>query len=231
MNLLELVTHLRTAILDDTGGQGVDWTGYSKDDFDSIQLRWSNEELVANINEAINLVYRRIEPVKDSIDFDISSGVYTYVLPDYIIKTLRAKRGDGKEVHEKDINDFWERRGLNTKIGEIEEYFPDITTGFFRVYPIPVLDDTLTLMVYRTPITTLSWDDNEATPELKQLFHLPMLYHAAFRCYLKDEANTLDPRRAATFKQLFDAEFPETSAYSNQRKLRTSNRPVRYGGL
>ena len=48
MNTLQLVTFLRENILDDTGGEGVDWTTYDKDSFDSIQLRWGNEELVAN---------------------------------------------------------------------------------------------------------------------------------------------------------------------------------------
>ena len=65
MTLLELVKHLRTNILYDTGGTGVDWSGYVEDDYSSIQLRWTNEELTANINDSIIQVYHRNNTIKD----------------------------------------------------------------------------------------------------------------------------------------------------------------------
>ena len=48
MTLLDLVTYLRRNILHDTGGTGTDWSAWSEDDYDSIQLRWTNEELTAH---------------------------------------------------------------------------------------------------------------------------------------------------------------------------------------
>ena len=65
MKLIEAMKYLRENILDDIGGLGADWCSFSEDDADSLQLRWGNEELVANINEAMNQVYRRILPVKE----------------------------------------------------------------------------------------------------------------------------------------------------------------------
>lgn len=231
MNLLELVTHLRTNILDDTGGQGVDWTVYSKTDFDSIQLRWTNEELVANINEAIRVVYRRIEPIKDFITIDTEIGKNVYTLPPYVLKPLKLKRSDGTEINEKSINEFWSLQKLDTATGPLTDFFSDVKTGTIRVYPIPAKVENLTMMVYRRPITELNWIDNDLSPELTDLFHIPMLNYVAFLSYMKDEANTLDPKRAETFRGLFNLDFPEVSAYSNLRKSRTANRPVRYGGL
>ena len=53
MNLLQLVTHLRLYILDDSGGTGVDWEAITATQNSSHNLlRWTNEELVAYINEA-----------------------------------------------------------------------------------------------------------------------------------------------------------------------------------
>lgn len=231
MNLLELVTHLRTNILDDTGGQGVDWTGWNDTDFDSVQLRWSNEELVANINEAIKLVYRRINPVKDLITLDVIPGSTTYTLPEYVIKIIGVKREDGKDLIEKSIEDIWELKDMNTKTGDLSKYIPDDINNTLRVFPSPLENETLSLMIYRGPLVKLVWGVNNVIPELREDFHLPLLFYAAHLSYLKDEANTYDPSRAKDFLAMFDREFPFTSAYSNVRKRRTTNRPIRYGGL
>lgn len=231
MNTLELVTYLRENILDDTGGMGVDWASLSENDFDSNQLRWSNESLVRNINEAINQVYRRINPIKDVVDLDIVSGESEYSIPSYIENILLVKDGKGKSLTELEMVEKWWKVDLDSFSDEPESYFPDFKTRTIKIYPLPQKDDTLKLLVYRYPITPLTWDNNEASPELEEKFQLPMLWYAAFLSYSKDEANTYDPRRATQFMSYFDREFPFTSAYSNVRKQRTRNRPIKYGGL
>lgn len=231
MNTLELVTHLRENILDDTGGMGVDWTSLLEDDFDSNQLRWSNESLVRNINEAINQVYRRINPIKDVVELEVVEGESEYSIPSYIENILLVKSGSGKAIEELELVEKWWKEDLDSFKGSLENYFPDYKTRTIKFYPTPILDDTLKLLVYRYPIIPLSWDNNEESPELEERFHLPMLWYAAFLCYSKDEANTYDPRRSSQFMSYFDREFPFTSAYSNVRKQRTRNRPVKYGGL
>lgn len=231
MTLLELVKHLRTNILYDTGGTGVDWSGYVEDDYSSIQLRWTNEELTANINDAIIQVYHRTNTIKDFYDLDITSGEHTYKIDSYLLEILKGKRENGKYLEKKSIDDFWEFQELNTKLGEPSSFMCDVEEGYIRFYPIPNADETVSFMVYRLPKTSLSWDNYDASPEIRSDYQIPMLYHAAHLCYLKDEANTLDPRRAADFKALFDQYFPFTSAYSNMRKWRTSNRPIKYGGI
>ena len=231
MTLLELVTFLRDNILDDNGGEGVDWTSYSDSDFDSIQLRWENEELVTNINEAINQVYRRTNYAKDILTFDASTGVREYSLPSYVTEVTKMKLSNGVELKEKSMNELWELKTYNTKTGTPSLFIPDEITNTISLHPIPIVDETISYFCYRLPKVKLSWDSKDSSPELKGEYQLPMLNYAAFLCYMKDEANVLDPGRAATFSALFDREFPFTSAYSNIRKSRTSNRPVRYGGI
>lgn len=231
MNLLEMVTYLRDNILDDNGGQGVDWTGYSDTTFDSIQLRWKNEEIVSNINEAIKQVYRRTNPIKSVLSLPVVQGTNSYALPAYVLSVENAKRGTGEQIRVRELEELWHLQDLDTRTGGPIYYILDTTLNTIQLYPTPVSADTLRLMVYRLPLTSLSWDDNEVTPELREEYHVPMLFCAASLCYLKDEANTLDPQRSATFSAMFDREFPFTSVYSNISKGRKSNRTMRYGGL
>lgn len=229
MTLYSLVEHLRFNILHDTGGTGVDWGGLSESDYDSIQLRWTNEELTRNINEAINQVYRRSNPIKSQVFLSVTEGVSDYKLKEYILKVIGVKTEDGIALTEKSIDSLWD---LPSSTSLKTAYFStDTTTGIISFYDPPLKDETFSLMVYRLPINKLSWDDFEASPELRSEYQIPMLYYAAHLCYLKDEANTIDPSRAALFSGLFDKEFPHTSVYSNIRKSRTANRSIRYGGL
>lgn len=231
MTLLNLVKYLRESILYDTGGEGVDWTGFSESDFDDIQLRWTNEELVAHINEAINMVYRRVEPISDIITINVEAGAHSYPIPSYVLEVLNVKRADGKELKKKSIQDLWGLKEFDTKTGELEIWIPDDASSNVRFYPNPLVDEDVTCLVYRLPTTTLSWDNYDTSPELRVEYQIPMLNGAASLCYMKDEANTLDPKRAADFTTLFDRDFPFTSVYSNIRKKRTTNRSIRYGGL
>jgi hypothetical protein len=231
MNLLEMVTYLRDNILDDTGGQGVDWTGYSDDTFDSIQLRWRNEEIVANINEAVNQVYRRTNPIKDVISLPVLVDTYTYSLPSYIQSIEHVKRATGEQLRVRELSELWHLQDLYTRKGIPIYYIPDVQQDKLQIYPAPLIAETLQMVIYRYPKLKMVWSDNDLTPELKEEYHVPMLFYAAHLCYLKDEANTLDPQRSAMFSGMFDKEFPFTSVYSNISKRRKSNRACRYGGL
>lgn len=231
MTLLELVKHLRVNILDDTGGQGVDWTGYSDDTFDSIQLRWKNEELVSNINEAITQVYRRTNPIKDVITLPIIVDKYTYTLPSYIQSIEHVKRATGEQLRVRELSELWHLQDLYTRKGPPIYYIPDVTQDTLQLYPTPLTAETLQMIIYRYAKLKLDWSDNDLSPELKEEYNIPMLFYAAHLCYLKDEANTLDPQRSAMFGGMFDREFPFTSVYSSISKRKKSNRSMRYGGL
>ena len=231
MTLLDLVGYLRKNILHDTGGTGADWASWDESDYDSIQLRWSNEELTNYINEAILQVYRRTNPIKDADSLDIQKDVHTYSIPSYILEILKVKGSNGRPLQIKSMDDFWDLQSYNTFKGEPNTFFPDVEQGKIRIYPIPIADDTLDMMIYRLPKSKLSWTSNTEEPELREEYQIPMLLGAAALCYMKDEANTLDPQRVTTLTAMFDREFPFTSSYSNIRKGRTSGRPIAYGGI
>jgi len=232
MNTEELVAHLRTNILDDRGGSGsADWSAFEDDDTSSLQLRWGNEELIRNINEAITLVYRRTHPVKDIGTIAVTALDNKYDLPVQCLEVLLVKLANGKALGKTDVDSLWNNQAFFTDIAEPRFYIPDMEGNTLTLYPKPVANDTLTYMYYRLPLVPLSWTNPTLQPELRIEFHLPMLFYAAHLCYMKDEVNTLDPRRAATYLALFDQEFPVVSSYGAMRKAKTANRAINYGGI
>jgi len=231
MNTLELVTTLRTNILDDTGGEGVDWTTFDENAFDSIQLRWGNEELVTNINQAITLVYRRTHPIKDISTINVTAGINKYAIPVSSLEILEVKMSNGKALEKVSVDALWRNQEFFTDRNEPRYYIPDMEQNYITIYPNPLEDTVLTYLFYRLPNIPLSWSNKYNYPELREEFHLSTLFYAAHICYMKDEVNTLDPRRASTYLQLFDAEFPPVSAYGAMRKSKTANRAIIYGGI
>ena len=235
MNLLEAITYLRTNILDDTGGLGADWESFRDTDSDSLQLRWTNEELTASITESINQVYRRILPIKDSDPiFQIVStvSVQNYSLDSRILQVLGVRDSTtGKILERLDLSDVWEEKDLFTREQTSTRYIPNYDTGTITFYPIPTETVTYNLLVYRLPLSNPDWNKNNKDLLLREEFIVPMLYYAAHICYDKDEANVLDPGRAVYFLPRFNQEFLMTSAYSDTRKRSTTNRTISYGGL
>jgi hypothetical protein len=156
-------------------------------------------------------------------------GVDTYTLPSYLLKIVQIRNSKGNAVVEKDIEDIW-YSGDVFRTGNPTVYTTDYLTSTIKLFPVPAVSDKLSILMYRLPLSKLDiYSDKDV--ELRDEFLLPMLHYAASLCYMKDEANTLDPSRAKFFMELFDREFPFTSSYSTIRKSRTSNREVKYGGL
>jgi len=235
MNLLEAITYLRRNILDDTGGIGVAWQTFTEADSDTLQLRWTNEELTANVNEAIRQVYRRILPVKEvNASFDITTVASTreYSLDARIlqIEGIRCKTS-GRYLTQLDIKDVWGYKSFEDTSREPEGYIPNYISGSISLYPTPDAIYEYELLVYRLPLAEADWTSNTTELELRDEFVVPMLWYAAHLCYDKDEVNTLDPNRSLHFLQKFTQEFVATSAYSDTRKRNTTNRSIRYGGL
>ncbi len=237
MRLIDAVEYLRNNVLDDMGGTSAVWDVYDDNDYSSFQLRWGNEELVSNINEALNQVYRRILPVKEvNSKFDIKTkdGQQSYELDPRILQVegVRSK-STNEPLDIIDIDDVWHNAKNYNQQGKPTRVLLDYNTQTINFFRIPDANnlDTYSLLVYRLPLYPLCWENNEEEIELREEFIIPMLDYAAHLCYNKDEANTLDPNRSLMFLQRFNQEFPFTSAYSDVRKRRTTNKSVRYGGL
>lgn len=236
MTLYELVKHLRQSVLDDVGGTGVDWAAIVEGTSDVDQLRWSNEELTRFINEAEKQACRSAFLLKSaSTDFDISvvSGTSEYALDSRIIRIKGAYlNSTGLELVPLEYEDVMSIPNWRTTTGTPTGYILDIESQTITLYPQPIADDTVSLLVYRLPLADMSWSLAVTdTPDIRLEHQLDMLFYAAYLAYQKDEANTFDPNRADYYRQLFEKQFSTTSAYGDTRRARTSNRPIRYRGL
>lgn len=234
MYLLDQIKYLRESILDDVGGTGVVWQNVHESEAEASQLRWTNEELAFNLTQAEREVARRAKILKDtSGDYDITTtaDVMQYDLDPKVLRILHAQIGP-YALQQKEIEDIWgiyDWKGLR---GEPKYFVPDHSNRSVSLFRTPDDIYTVELMVYRLPKIDLNWElADTQSPEIPEMHHFPMINYAAYLCYMKDEANALDPTRVGQFKTLFDADYPEDSWASEVRKKRNGRRTVRYGGL
>lgn len=236
MTLLELVRHLRKYILDDTGGTGVDWETVTEDAAEASQLRWSNEELTSFINEAQKQACRNsllIKEYNSSFDIAVTAGTAEYEIDPRIIRIKHAYlNSTGKELSKADIEELFEIQNWWDLTGTPSYYVADHNTGKITLFRKPTANDTVKLVVYRTQLLDFDWTLNSAEPDINERYHLPMLHYAAFMAYMKDEANTLDPKKAQEHLALFTQEFSApNNAYAETQRQRRTKRGITYGGL
>lgn len=232
MTLLELVKHLRISILDDVGGTNVVWEDLAEDDVEAAQLRWSNEELTAYINEAQNRACRAsylIKKAESDFDIAVTAGTAIYQLDTRIIRLKNVEIASvGKSLIPVEYEDLMNIRNWRIKQGTPDSYVIDESDKQITLYPIPLVDDTLSLIYYRLPLLTLDWGSSSNDLEIPSEYQLEMLDYAAHMAYLKDEANTFDPQRAEYYRKKFITNFTDTSVYGELRRKRSKGRTVRY---
>jgi len=239
MNLEELVGYLRINILDDTGGTGINWKNIYETCDENALLRWSNESLTEFINEAIRKACRSSYLLKDmQVTFDITllDGEDSYSLDPRIIKVKSVRlKSSGNRLSEIASEDIWDEVTRSGREGLPTSYFVDEITGEIGFYPTPTtasgLED-VEFITYREEMTPLDWDgDTEDSPEVNPRYHVSILNYAAYLAYLKDEANSLDPQRAAQFLTLFREDFDDNSVYTEVRRVRRKRGTTSYGGI
>lgn len=235
MTLLQLVKHLRVSMLDDTGGHGVDWESIAEDDVEAAQLRWTNEELSAFISEAERIAAASallLRKSESSFNISVTSGTAEYDLDPKILKLKGVELdSNGRNLIRAEYEDFRNKPRWRDVEGTPTHYVVDENDTTILLYPKPVIDDTLHLVYNRLPLNDLSWDNPNSSPEIPEQYQVRMLDYAAYLAYMKDEANTFDPSRAASYKGLFESNFSISTPYSETRRKQTRNRAVRYRDL
>jgi hypothetical protein len=235
MNTLNAIAHLRKYILSDTGGTGTDWTVLTEASADAKKLLWSNEELAAFINEAQIQAFRRCllqEDFGTAYDISIIAGTSTYTLHTKILQVIANQlESNGKELQLVDTRVLFELQNFDEDTGIPKFYSTNYKTGTVTFYPTPVANDTWHPLVYRLPLNTVTFSSPTAELEVADRFVIPMLSYAAYLAYMKQDADTYDPKQALVHKQNFIEEFGETSVYSDNKKMKNASNTVRYGGI
>lgn len=231
MTLLEMVTILRTDILDDKGGTGIDWT----QDSAKYVLRWENEQLTRYLNEAQKEAARRSKMFLDSTySIKLKEGKNTYDRDSKILQVRAASlaSNNNEVLVNKSIMDVQKFPDWDITTGTVSWLVSDYKADQFYVFRTPSSEDTLNLIVWRYPLEDLNWAFNTVDIEFTDEYAYPLIYYAASLAYDLDETNTRDIEKSTYFLAKFDAEFgPKESTYSEKMKGRRFPREASYGGI
>lgn len=234
--LYDAVKQLRVYILNDIGGTGNNWELVDEGTNGvASKLLWSNEELTKYIDEAQIEVARRCNLFEDfGTDFNITltAGNSIYDLHPKITHVIgNILQSNGQQLEHIDMKQIFEETRWDQDTGTPRKFAMNYRSKQVYFFPTPVVADTWKPFVYRLPLNTLNWSSSTSDLEVPDEYAFKMLWYAAALAYLKNDVDTYDPKESKKFMDLFDGEFETTSAYSDTRKRRTSNRGVKYGGI
>ncbi len=186
---------------------------------------WSDEEIDFYLNEAESEAAQRALLIQDEaieIAVDASGGVYD--LNTSVLKIRRAKRSDGTVLilTSRDRLDA-EWAGWETATGT-PAFIIDNGDGTATAVPIPVVSDTITLSVYRLPLTSMVSDTD--VPEIHSRYHYRMLDWALHLAYLKHDADAFDQAAADRHEAAFERSYGYMHTANAQRKQRDKRPPI-----
>ena len=196
---------------------------------------WSSELIVRYLNEAVQeacerakLIEDRTTPVVCSIA--LQAGESTYALHPSILEIKRATIG-GRRLDETSVEAMdadcpgWESL-QGTPRAYIFEQASGGSPARIRLVRTPADAETLSLTVYRGALKPLSADLDTGKPEIPERFHERLMDWVLHRAYLKQDADTFDPNKAAVSLGLFVQSFGARPDANVQRKQRDRRPPV-----
>lgn len=196
---------------------------------------WTSENIVRYLNEAVQEACERAYLIEDRSTLAASPitlvpGVDTYSLHPSIFQIKRLSL-QGRPLDETSIEALdAESAGWESRSGQprcfIFEQASGLQSARVRLVPTPTTANTMTLTVYRGALKPLSADQDMAKPEIPERFHERLMDWVLHRAYLKQDADTLDPNKAAQFLALFVQAFGERPDANVQRKQRDRRPPV-----
>ena len=233
MTLEQLVEYLRRDILDDLGGDRL--TDWKTDDTDCL---WSNVALTDFMNDALREYCDR-RAIKDSsttavCQITLVDGTRDYALHDSIISIEEVILSTTGEPIEKIFQEDFDYSYLND-LDELKYYAEDINAREIRLYMTPdaALDAaTLDMTVRRGTLVDFDWAvDLTAEPDIPARYHKHLIYWAASRAYLMNDADTFDKEKAGFFQGQFTQMVgPRRSVQEQHYRKRNANIPLRTKG-
>lgn len=178
---------------------------------------WSDPELIEYANDAQLEACRRARLIVDGsttaiCQIAVVANTATYALDPRVLFIRRARLTGLLPLKRKNLQDMdsqypgWEDASASTPSALI----PDFETGKIRLYPKPIANTTLNLMVVRDPLAEMN--DDTDTPEIAARYHRSLRFWMMHRAYLKKDADANDPKKAAESLALFEQEFGKKSS-------------------
>lgn len=191
----------------------------TRDEMDDAEGKFliKDEEHIEYAVDAENEASRRARLLIDSSTVAVCNIAVTasnalLTLDSRVIFVRRAKLAledlPLKRAQVSDLDQYmpnWE-----AETGTPSHFVSDYETGKIRLYPIPIVNDTLKLTVVRLPLTDMN--DLDDTPEINARYHRSLRYWMMYRAYSKHDTETKDDTKAMKNLALFEAEFGKKSS-------------------
>ena len=215
---------------------------YRLDDITPDYL-WSDAELNQFINKAVDEACLRARFNVDSTSPDtsliaVTAGQAEYDLHESVFFIKRAYLATTQRILLR--AGFEDLDASNAKwmsvTGTPEMYIMDLDyygdggqTQRLRLYPIPTVDESLLLTVFRLPLAPLVSDGD--IPEIPPMHHYDLLDWVCHLAYLKTDADTLNVEKAVGYQVEFMNSFgtkPSAQEVDWRRKQRRKRVTGRY---
>ena len=199
---------------------------------------WSDDEIIDFFDEAEDDFCERTDAINDQVSLPFRANAVWVRLPDYITK-LRAAMVDDQSVHICNrspagfVNpDDYGHSSVPWTWGQetgkqLRAIVTDLRLDYVRLYPIPTVDGTLILDVYRRPIDTLAERTELEVTDRKQ--QRTILVKACSLAYAKHDAEAYNPQMSQNL-EVQSLQACDELARSARRRRR-NNQSVGYGGL
>ncbi|QTD44553.1 DUF6682 family protein [Ottowia testudinis] len=196
---------------------------------------WSAEEIVSYLNEAVQEACERARLIEDRSTpavcaIGLVPGQSTYDLHASVFEVKRlALRGHPlTETSVEALDD--QQPGWEVRSGAPRCFIFEQASGALparvRLVPTPMQAESLSLTVYRGALTPLNADRGSDKPGIHERYHPRLLDWMLHRAYLKQDAETFNPTKAAQSLTLFEQAFGERPDANVQRKHRDLAPPI-----
>ena len=196
---------------------------------------WSAEDIVRYLNEAVQEACERAKLIEDRrtptvCSLTLQAGVSTYDLHPSVLEIKRLTLNGQKldETSEEELDE--DCPGWELQAGKpscfIFEQAAGVQPPRVRFVRSPVSAGAVALTVFRGALKPLRADLDTAKPEIHERFHERLMDWVLHRAYLKQDADTFDPGKAAQSLALFVQAFGERPDANVQRKQRDRRPPV-----
>lgn len=199
--------------------------------FDTVEeYLFSDEEIFRWMDDAQRMFCRLTQGISDVtnplvVQIPVVTGQAYAQMHEKILRVRRASLAStGHWLDIKNIDDFGR---LDDSQGPIYSMIIGLEPQVVRWYHVPAQDDMVNLMVFRLPLTSITWFNEELEiPEEHHLHLVPWMQALAYR---KHDSETYNDAAA---KQ-YDAVFREYCARVKleQERLEYKPRTVAYGGI
>lgn len=178
----------------------------------------SDDKLIRLANQAEQEACRRSSLLIESVDamcsVDVYAGAPIVTLDRKIISIISARMASAAyqlmPITLSCLPYQWEALS-----GAPTNYVTDYQSGAIRLFPAPIVDDTLILTVRRLPLMDMEDDDDE--PEIRPEYHQALVHWMLYRAYSKQDADMLDPQKAARSLAEFEREFGRRHSARNEQ--------------